>query len=188
VTCRVDSGFGIASRSGRARCCSTNSRTDAVATAESLRDDLAMQHRRFEAAALDPLGQIGLEPVEQARPFLGHDHHFLPRRGVGVLGDGSVVPAQMASDLPEPAPCGSISWTKAWRAWRRCAIAPSGSLRRPPRLRRPQRWVARLGSPCAWRPVLGDQAFDRGGEVLPGGGSGRRPAPRRVLRPGPLSV
>jgi hypothetical protein len=55
----------------------------------------------LKASAGDPLGQIGLVSVEQACPFLGHDHHFLPRRGMGVEGHGSVVPAHVASDLPE---------------------------------------------------------------------------------------
>jgi hypothetical protein len=120
-----------------------------------------MQHRGLETAALDPLGQIGLESVEQARPLLGHDHHFLPRRGVSVKGNGSMVPAQMPGDLPKP---GSLREHLVDQSM----MGPTALRDRTLRLLDDFRGCGRSGELLDQAAlVLDDQAFDRRGEVLP---------------------
>jgi hypothetical protein len=56
VTCRVDNGFGDYSQVWPRPVLLDEVADDAIATGESPRDDLAVQHRCFEAPAGDPFG------------------------------------------------------------------------------------------------------------------------------------
>lgn len=128
----------------------------------TLRDDFAVQHRGFEAAVRDSFAQVGFESVEQAGALLRHDHHFLPRRGVSVLGYGAMVLAQVSGDPPE---AGTLCEHLVDQGVMGTAAPRYPTVRLLNGLRGFTDRSGRLLDQTSF--VLGDQAFDCSGKVLP---------------------